>query len=391
MDIDIDLCPSAIPKILAEIKKRKHDDITGNELDKTNLGIVRVATFGTESTKSAIHTAMRGYRSEAYPNGINSDEANYLASLIPQERGFVWSVKDVVDGNGEKGRKPVQAFIDEVNSYPGLLQIIEALEGLITSRSTHASGVIIQSGDPYENSCFMRAPNGAVCTQWDLHDVEDTGSTKFDFLITSISDKMVEFMKLMVKYGIWEGKTIRNLYDRYLHPDVVPYGNSHIWEKLADGSVIDCFQFCTPLGLTSTKKCHPNTVLETADLTSIMRLVIQENKENPVDRYCRMKKDISLWYKELKEYGLNEKEVKKLEPLFLPSCGNICQQEHLMLLFMQLSNFTLAQANQGRKVVSKKQMNKIPQLKADVISGMKGERPLFQEYVWEHGVEPLLG
>ena len=391
MDIDIDLCPSAIPKILAEIKKRKHDDIIGNELDKTNLGIVRVATFGTETTKSAIHTAMRGYRSEYHPNGINSDEANYLASLIPQERGFVWSLNDVMNGNEEKGRKPVQAFISEVSKYPGLVDIIKALEGLITSRSTHASGVIIQSDDPYENGCFMRSPSGAVCTQWDLHDVEDTGSTKFDFLITSTSDKMVEFMKLMVKKGLWEQDSIRNLYNKYLHPDVIPYENKKIWENLANGSVIDCFQFCTPLGLTSVKKCYHKSVLETADLTSIMRLIIQEGKENPVDRYCRMKNDISLWYKELEEYGLNEIEVKKLEPLFLPSWGNVCQQEHLMLLFMKLCQFSLAESNKGRKVVSKKQMDKIPQLKKDVFNGMSNERPQFQKYVWEHGVEPLLG
>ena len=52
-----------------------------------------------------------------------------MSSLIPQERGFLWSVNDVVYGNKEKGRMPVTAFIREVTNYPGLLDIIIAIEG----------------------------------------------------------------------------------------------------------------------------------------------------------------------------------------------------------------------------------------------------------------------
>ena len=32
--------------------------------------------------------------------------------------GFLWSINDVVYGNEEKDRKPVAAFIREVNNYP---------------------------------------------------------------------------------------------------------------------------------------------------------------------------------------------------------------------------------------------------------------------------------
>ena len=52
-----------------------------------------------------------------------------MSSLVPQERGFLWSISDVVDGNPEKGRKPIAAFIREVNKYPGLLDIIRSIEG----------------------------------------------------------------------------------------------------------------------------------------------------------------------------------------------------------------------------------------------------------------------
>ena len=117
-DIDIDLAPSKRPAIFEAIRKERGE-----------LGLVQVATFGTEGTKSAILTACRGYRSEDYPDGIDVDQAQYMSSLIPQERGFLWSIKDVVNGNEEKDRKPVAPFIREVNNYPGLLDIIMSIEG----------------------------------------------------------------------------------------------------------------------------------------------------------------------------------------------------------------------------------------------------------------------
>ena len=40
--------------------------------------------------------------------------AQYMSSLIPQERGFLWSIHEVVYGDEEKeGRKPVTAFIQK--------------------------------------------------------------------------------------------------------------------------------------------------------------------------------------------------------------------------------------------------------------------------------------
>ena len=117
-DIDIDLAPSKRPAIFDAIRRERGE-----------LGLVQVATFGTEGTKSAILTACRGYRSKDYPDGIDVDLAQYMSSLVPQERGFLWSINDVVYGNEEKDRRPVAPFIREVNNYPGLLDIIMSIEG----------------------------------------------------------------------------------------------------------------------------------------------------------------------------------------------------------------------------------------------------------------------
>ena len=161
------------------------------EWAKKLFGCTRIATFGTEATKSAILTACRGYRSEEYPEGVDIEEAQYMSSLIPEERGIQWPITDVIYGNKEKDRKPIQTFLREVNNYPGLLEIIEAIYGLTNKRSSHASGILLFDGDPFEHFAFMKTPKGEIITQWDLHAVEYAGNTKYDFLVTEVQDKIV--------------------------------------------------------------------------------------------------------------------------------------------------------------------------------------------------------
>lgn len=167
----MDLCPSKRPAILKKIKEERGQRFNRDidEQSKANLGCTLIATFGTEGTRSTILTACRGYRSEEYPDGIEVDIAQYLSSLIPSERGFLWSLEDVIEGNPDKGRKPIKSFINEVDQYPGLLDIMMGISGLVNKRSSHASGVILFDEDPYEFGCFMKTPKGEIITQYDLH------------------------------------------------------------------------------------------------------------------------------------------------------------------------------------------------------------------------------
>ena len=181
-DIDIDVCSTKVQNILEKIKEERGQKFLPeiDDLSRENLGAVYVCTFGTESSKSAVLTSCRGYRSEEYPEGIDVDTAQYMSSLIPSERGFVWSLHDVYYGNPDKDRKPVNPFRTLVDGYPGLFDIMLGIEGVISRRGRHASGVLLLDEDPYEFNCFMKTPSGEIVTQYDLHDAEWCGSTKFD-------------------------------------------------------------------------------------------------------------------------------------------------------------------------------------------------------------------
>ena len=395
MDIDLDLCPSKRPIILKEIKKERGQNFKKDidDLSRQNLGCTLIATFGTEGTRSTILTACRGYRSEEYPNGIDVDTAQYLSSLIPSERGFLWSLNDVMNGNPEKGRKPSKAFINEVEQYPGLLDIMLGIEGLINKRSSHASGVILFDEDPYEFSSFMRTPKGEVITAYDLHMCEACGMTKYDFLVTEVQDKLAEAIRLLQKYNeIDNSLTLREVYDKYFHPNVLPIDNQDIWKVLQENSVLNIFQFDSDVGSQAAKKIKPQSIIEMSDANGLMRLMTAEKgQESPMDKYIRFKNNIDLWYNEMTNYGLTKEEQKTLEPYFKNSYGVPPSQEQLMEMLMDknICDFGLGEANAARKIVGKKQMNKIPELKEKVLTQAKSEK--LGKYVWDCGIGPQMG
>ena len=248
-DMDIDISPTKRELIFEKIRE-----------ERGPFGCVQVCTFSTESTKSAILTACRGYRSNRYPNGIDVDTAQYIASLAPQERGFLWPIHDMVYGNEEKGRKPVAKFVQEIEKYPGLLDIITNIEGLIKNRSIHASGVNFYGDDPYETACFMKATNGSIITQYSLHHSEHCGDTKMDFLVTQQVDIMAQCIDILQDQGYIEKElTLRQAYDKYIHPSKIPLDDPKLWDTIDSTDVVALFQLNTNVGVQSCANYNQGT------------------------------------------------------------------------------------------------------------------------------------
>ena len=378
-DIDIDLAPSKRPAIFKAIRKERGE-----------FGLVQVATFGTEGTKSAVLTACRGYRSDDYPDGIDIDEAQYMSSLIPQERGFLWPIKDVINGNPEKDRKPITTFINEVNMYPGLLDIIINIEGLVNKRGIHASGVILYGDDPFDTASFMKAPNGELITCYDLHKAEAAGDTKYDFLVTEVSDKIIKCFELLAKDKVIENMGLRDTYNKYIHPEIIDTTQQDIWDHLAAGDILDVFQFNSGVGLAIAKKLKPQNPLEMTAANAMMRLMSEKGVESQQDRYARIKDTgIQVFDTEMKNRHMPEDIIEKMHKHCDKYYGCCAIQEQMMEILMDVVGFTLGEANNARKIVAKKQMAKIPELRAQVYEKMNND--VIADYIWEIAVRPQLG
>lgn len=379
-DIDLDLAPSKRPLVLKKIREERGE-----------LNVAQVATFGTTSSKSAIGTACRGYRSKEYPKGIDVDIATYLSSLVPVERGLVWSLSECFEGNEEKNRKPVRELVSQFEKYPGLKEIALGIENLVVRRGQHASGVILYNTSPFETTALMRSPNGDITTQYDLHRAERAGDVKFDFLVTDICDKLAVALNLLKDNGYFQGlNSLREIYNKYLHPQVIDIKNPRLWEALENGEVQDVFQFNTAIGIQTAQAIKPHNPAEMTSANALMRLVAPEGDERPFDRYVRFKKDISLWYKEMDNFGLTKEEQKILEPYYKRDYGVPSSQEQLMLMVMdpKISHFTLAESNQCRKVLAKKKVKEIPIIQEKFLSQCPSKK--LGEYAWKTMMKPQM-
>lgn len=154
LDIDVDISGLNRAQVLEHIRKVYGQDHVAN-----------VLTLRRETAKSAILAAGRSL-------GIDNDVTQYISSLIPMERGMLWSLHDCMYGNGDD-RAPVAAFVKAMTEdYPEIWEIVQKTENLIVGMGEHAGGVIFVD-EPFENStALMRAPNGDVITQFELHTSE---------------------------------------------------------------------------------------------------------------------------------------------------------------------------------------------------------------------------
>ncbi len=376
-DIDSDYQPEKITDMTALFREAYGQD-----------NVLNCATFKTESLKSAILTCARGL-------GINNDEAQSLAALVPSHRGKTYTLNDCLYGNEEQGFEPVPNFREKLEAYPRLFEAVQMIEGLPTNSSIHASALYIFNNGYLEHNSLMRAPNKTPITAFNMHDSDDMGALKMDVLRTDAQSKMAKCMDLLLKAGEMEWKgSLRETYNYYLHPDVLDYTSPEMWEKAASGEIANLFQFETQVGSVCIKKARPTNVMQLAEINSIMRLQV-EGDEQPIDRYVRFRDDINTWYFEMMEEGLNQHEIDILRKYLDKSFGISGSQETLMLLVMdpEITGFTLGEANKFRKAIAKKIAADIQENKEKYFAyGKKlGTRQQFLDYVWTYCVEPQLG
>ena len=264
------------------------------------------------------------------------------------------------------------------------------ITGLVNKRGIHASGVILYGEDPFETASFMKAPNGDLITCYDLHHAEAAGDTKYDLLVTEISDKIIKCFEMLEQEGEIEPDTLRNTYNKYIHPEVMDTTNSKIWDHLAAGDVLDVFQFNTGVGLAIAKKLKPQDPLEMTAANAMMRLMSERGKESQQDRYARIQRQgLDAFDQEMRREQLPEDVIEKFHKHCDKYYGCCAIQEQMMEMLMDMANFSLADANAARKVVAKKQMSKIPELREQVYSQFDDARTA--NYFWENVVAPQLG
>lgn len=372
-----------LPDIDLDTEKGQRANIL--ELVKEKFGhkkVLNICTFKTEGTASAIQTMCRGM-------GISTEEASYISSLAVD--GL--SVKKCLELY-EKD-KDATLLIKEMMNYEGLIENVIAIEGLVCGRSVHASGVYIFNDEYHISNAMMKTPNGQMVTQYDMSCSDYQGGLKLDFLTIEALDRIRKCMELLLKDGVIEDKgNLKATYDACIHPDILLREDKEMWRMLCNGDILDAFQYDSVQGKNAIAKIHPHNFREAMDGNALMRLSCEG--EQPIDKYVKHKKNINLWYVEMREAGLTQEEVKVMEEHLLKSYGIAPTQEAVMRLSMdkRISGFDLVWANKLRKAIAKsKAKDMIEEVHNRMLDqGMSlGNRREFIEYVWNSCIVPQLG
>lgn len=379
-DIDVDSEGRKRPLVLKKIKEAAQAD--GGDS-------VCVCTFGTLGTRSAILTAARGL-------GIDNDIAQYLATMIPQERGFLWPLKDCIYGNPEKDRKPIKQLIDEFNKYPGFLDMAKAIEGLVCQMGIHACGNVIFNVPVYTYNAMMKAPNGTEVTQFDLGDTEYMGGLKMDCLSVEALDKIHTTLDLLLQDNLieWQGD-LKSTYDKYLHPDILERDNKEMWHKIWRNEIIDIFQMDSTVGKQSLSQVKPESIPQLAAVNSLMRLVPEKGQKTPTEEYVMYKQHPELIKKEIYELNATDKEKEILYNFMKDYTGVLESQEGAMLAVMipEFTAYDVPHANKIRKIIAKKKMKEIASAREEYFKTgkEKGVSEDILHYIWDVQIKRQLG
>lgn len=378
-DIDVDSEGRRRPVVLQKIKEAAQAD--GG--DSTC-----VCTFGTLGTRSAILTAARGL-------GIDVDVAQYLATMIPQERGFLWPLKDCIQGNPEKDRKPIKQLIEEFRKYPGFLEMAKAIEGLVCQMGIHACGLVVFNVPVYTYNAMMKAPNGTEVTQFDLGDTEYMGGLKMDCLSVEALDKIHTTLDLLLADNMieWQG-TLKSTYDKYLHPDVLDRDAPEMWHKIWRNEIIDIFQMDSTVGKQSLSLVKPESIPQMAAVNSLMRLVPEKGQKTPTEEYVIYKQHPELIKKEIDDLVATDEEKEILYEFMKQYTGVLESQESAMLAVMlPFTNYDVPHANKIRKIIAKKKMKEITSARAEYFqTGLdNGVSEDILRYIWDVQIKRQLG
>lgn len=371
LDVDVDIEGGRRKTVLDHLRKVYGDDRVAN-----------VATFGTEKSKSAILTACRGL-------GIDVDIAQYLASMIASDRGMLRTLDQTFYGDEENDFAPNKQFVYEMTeNYPEVWQVAKKIEGLVCRLGEHAGGVIFVDEDFENSTALMRAPNGDIMTQFDLHDCEDCSLIKYDLLSVEAMDKIHICLDLLCEQNYIERKeTLKDTYESVIGIYNLEREAPDMWKMVWNHEIQSLFQMEKQSGIQGIALTHPQSVDDLAVLNSVIRLMAQEKgAEQPLNKFARFKNDIRQWYDEMERYGLTKEEQKLLEPVIKLSYGISESQEKFMQLVQmpECGGFNLTWADKLRKSIAKKNPAAYEELQKEYFETVekKGLSRNLCNYVW---------
>lgn len=318
-DIDVDFSDKNRYRVVEHVRQ-----LYGND------DVCQIITFTTMAAKKIILSVGKAY---GYPVSFYQQ----LAALVPTEpkitlpKALEESVELKIRYNSDADAKKI-------------INMAIKLEGLPCTTSKHAAGVIIADRPVNEYIPLAIAKTGDLVSAFDAVTVEELGALKMDFLglkTLSVLEQCLDNIK------ITRGKSI--------DLDHININDSLVYSFIGSGNTVGVFQLESSGMQSFMKKLRPKSL---EDLIAGIALY----RPGPMDyipNYLAGKNAVNTIHY----------LCPQLRPILETTYNTIVYQEQVMQIFQQLAGYSLGQADNIRRAMSKKKQHVIDEERESFIHG----------------------
>ena len=306
-DFDTDFCQERRGEVIDYVCRKYGSD-----------HVAQIATFGTMAARGAIRDVGRAL-------DFSYAETDVVAKQVPSTPHI--TLREAI----ESSPKLKEMYIQDPRIHT-LVDTAMSLEGMPRNTSTHAAGVVI-TADPVYTYVPLSTNDDTVVTQYTMTTIEELGLLKMDFLglrnLTVIRDAEQQIQGWKPNFSI----------------DKIPDNDPETFAMLAEGKTQGVFQL-ESAGMTGV--CVSMRASSIEDITAIVALYRPGPMES-IPTFIANKLDArKVTYK-----------TPLLEPILKVTYGCIVYQEQVIEIFRTLGGYTMGQADNIRRAISKKKMKVI--------------------------------
>ena len=279
--------------------------------------VSQIITFGRMQARNAIRDVGRVL-------DISYGKVDKIAKLVPAV------INMTLDRALEESDKFREAYENDAESKR-LIDTARKVEALPRHTSIHAAGVVM-SKEILTDIVPLALSNDQVVTQFNMTEIEELGLLKMDFLglrnLTVIKDTI---------------KDVKTNHGVEIDIEAIDENDPNIIDQFNKAKTIGLFQFESPGMRNFLKNLKPTVFDDLVAANSLFRPGPMDeiptyihNKNHPEDvRYID----------------------EKLKPILSVTYGIIVYQEQVMQIVQQLGGFSLGEADNLRRAMSKKKMD----------------------------------
>ena len=316
-DFDTDFCQERRGEVIDYVTRKYGKD-----------RVAQIVTFGTMAARGAVRDVGRALN-------MSYAEADVVAKAIPNELHI--TLESALTKNPK-----LKEMYDKDPKVKKLIDTAKDIEGMPRNTSTHAAGVVITKL-PVSDYVPLARNEDTIVTQFTMTTIEELGLLKMDFLglrnLTVIDDAERQIRRIQPDFSMKH----------------IPDDDPETFAMLGEGKTSGVFQL-ESTGITGV--CVQMKPQSIEDMTAIVALYRPGPMES-IPKFIQGK-----LHPENTSYL-----TPQLKPILDVTYGCIVYQEQVIEIFRKLGGYTLGQADNMRRAISKKKQAVIVQERQAFVYG----------------------